>query len=179
QVRPLRHLILPTQVFPKQDMYRSRWQPFFASENMSYFHSVVIYDDRKMISRHPVRFQKHLVIDELRLKGDHPTDSVVKGYCFLFRHFDANGMGMPCCEQLLYFLIGEAQRVAQLKAVFVTVSKVWNKFSLFLKLVRCIKCVVRIACSHELFGILTIGSFSFTLTVRAVIARMRRAFVGC
>src|SRR5690606_16531238 len=102
-------------------MYSSRWQPFFASENMSYFHSVVIYDDRKMISRHPVRFQKHLVIDELHRQCDNNADLFLTGSWFLLRYFDANGMRMPCSAQLLFLLIGKAQRVAQLKVVFVSV----------------------------------------------------------
>ena len=114
----------PAQVFPKQYMHRCAWQPLFAPESMCYLHQVVVHYHRKVVSRHAICFQQHLVVNEVTVEGYLTAYHIGEGYGLILRHFYAHHMWSTILYHFCHFLSRQRQRVEHQAACAVVILRI-------------------------------------------------------
>ena len=107
QVCELGHSVLPTEGTIEHHVQGGGGEPFLAADDVGDFHRVVVDDVGKMISGHTVRFEKHLVVEEVAVHGNVAADKVVHGDVDIVGELEAYHVWLTAVDAPLHFVGGE------------------------------------------------------------------------
>src|SRR5690606_28300989 len=107
------------------------------------------------------------------------ADHVFKTDGFVKRYFNPDYMGLPPVQKCLGFGFRKAERVAQLKPIFVAIPGVGMLFALCFQFLGSVKCIVSITVGYQLLGILPVHGLPLPLPVRAISTAMDWTLVRC
>src|SRR5450759_242586 len=85
----------PDRFFPAKgandiDMQGESPQPFRSSENVGYFHQMVIHHCSKMIRRPSIGFHEHIIVENLILNRNGPAQLIVSCRGTFMRHLETD-----------------------------------------------------------------------------------------
>ena len=89
----LRHRVSPSECTVKQDMQRSRRQPFFTANHVGHLHQMVVYDVGQMVGRQFVgTLVKHLIVENGRVDDHIAANHVVHMYVLARLYLEADNV---------------------------------------------------------------------------------------
>lgn len=164
QVSELRTLQLEHVV--EDQVLRSRWQPFFAADNMADVHREVVHDVGKVVRWEAIVFQDNLVIYIFVVEDDLPMNDVLER-CLALRHLHSDDEGLAVRFLLFDLLFRE---VVQAEAVVLGLGVLLTTDldSHFLKSLRCAEARVGIAVLDKRVDVLVVDVQALALVIGAV-----------
>ena len=178
QMGKTRHAVFPAESTIKQDVQRRTGQPLLTTDDMGYFHQVVVDNVGKMIGRQLVRtLVKHLVVQDVTFDADIAPNHVVD-MDFLSRiDLEADNKLLSVVNQTVHFFLRHRQRVAHLHTCVGVILEVLYLLASGFQLFRCVESNVSLAGIQQLTDVFLVNLTTLTLTVRAVFPTEADTFV--
>ncbi|GBH11088.1 DNA-binding transcriptional response regulator [Pseudomonas syringae pv. actinidiae] len=101
--------LVPAKILVKQNQFRRRWQPFFATQYVGDAHQVVIDYVGQEVGRQPVGLHQDLHVHAVPRDFDFATQHVRHHADAFGRHFHADHVRLAGIQTALDFLFGEQQ----------------------------------------------------------------------
>ena len=172
------HGVLPTESAIEKHMEGGRWQPFFATDDMSNFHKMVIDDVGKVIGGEVVSaLIKHFVIEDGGVYDHIATDDVIDMDILAGLNFEAHSVLLAVGNKSLHFVGRQCEAVAHLKTGGRVILEILYGLALGVEFLGSVKGIVCTTGVKELLHIVTIDVATLALAIGTMVTTEGHAFV--
>ena len=174
----LRHSVFPSEGTVKQHMEGSTGQPFFTTDDVGDFHQMIIHDVGQVIGGQFIgTLVQHLVIENLTLYDDFPTDQVLNVNFLTWINLEADHILLSFADQGINFLLRQRQGVAHHATCTGIILEILDFIALGLQLLRGVESNVSLTGCQEFLYIFLIDITTLTLAIGTILATKTHALV--
>ena len=159
----------PAKRLIKLHMLRRRSNKFRTANHMGNVHQMVVDNIGKIICRHPVALQKHLIFQLAVLNRDVPMHHIKKRSCAGQRHFLANDIRIPVFQMALDCVRCKVAAMAAITAE--------SFFLVVLRFLLRAEAAISEALFYQFFRVLFVNLHSLALDIRPAVAADIRPLV--
>ena len=174
----LRHRVSPSERTVKQNMQRSRRQPFFTANHVGHLHQMVVYDVGQMVGRQFVgTLVKHLIVENGRVDDHIAANHVVHMYVLARLYLEPDDVLPAFGQQPLHLVSRQRQRIAHHTARRGIVLEILDFLPLGLQFFRRVEGDISLTGIQQLLHVFLVNVPAFRLTVRTMLPTETYSFV--
>ena len=159
-------------------MKGSTGQPFFTTDDVGDFHQMIIHDVGQVIGGQFIgTLVQHLVIENLTLYDDFPTDQVLNVNFLAWINLEADHILLSFADQGINFLLRQRQGVAHHATCTGIILEILDFIALGLQLLRGVESNVSLTGCQEFLYIFLIDITTLTLAIGTILATKTHALV--